>query len=62
MSLHDVRGRLVRRFGLGPSTTTIRWDGNGDDGRPLPAGVYFLGLRDASGRPLGMERRVTLIR
>lgn len=41
----DLQGRTVRVLVHGPlarGTTTLNWDGRGDNGRPLGAGVYFL--------------------
>jgi hypothetical protein len=43
MTLFDVGGREVRTLYEGPAaagTHEVRWDGNGDPGRRLPAGVY----------------------
>jgi|GEM_PF-6554356 len=41
----DTAGRLVRR--LSPAGRgVVLWDGRGADGRRVPAGVYFLRLRD----------------
>jgi len=45
VTVHDVRGRLVRRLGEGES----RWDGRADDGSVVPAGVYWIRLETASG-------------
>jgi agmatine/peptidylarginine deiminase len=50
LAVYDVRGRLVRRLvdGQRPAgATEIDWDGRDDDGRPVPAGVYFFRLRAA---------------
>jgi hypothetical protein len=47
VTLHDVGGRRVRtlhgmvRAGVGQ----VHWDGRGDDGRTVAAGVYFARLR-----------------
>ncbi len=42
----DVTGRRVARVGevalSGAGSGVLRWDGRGDDGRPAPAGVYWL--------------------
>jgi FlgD Ig-like domain/Abnormal spindle-like microcephaly-assoc'd, ASPM-SPD-2-Hydin/HYDIN/CFA65/VesB-like, Ig-like domain len=48
LTVHDVRGRVVRRLaadaaGAGPRET--RWDGRGGDGRSVAAGIYFVVLR-----------------
>ncbi len=44
LDLHDVRGALVRRLldedrPAGPSS--VAWDGRDDNGRAVPAGLYF---------------------
>lgn len=47
LAVYDLRGRLVRqlRTDTGPSGAgEIGWDGRGDDGRDLPAGVYMVRL------------------
>ncbi len=48
ISIHDADGRLVRRWA--PATWDagcgrIRWDGRAQDGRVLPAGVYWARCR-----------------
>jgi flagellar hook assembly protein FlgD len=43
----DIQGRRVRtlvRGVLPAGRTTALWDGRGDDGRPVPSGVYFVRL------------------
>lgn len=51
--IHDLTGRLVRRFSANANGRVI-WDGRDDDGSLVPAGVYFVhargGGRDASAR------------
>jgi hypothetical protein len=43
VSVHDVQGRLVRRWTPTPDARSrISWDGRRDDGRPVASGVYFL--------------------
>jgi glucose/arabinose dehydrogenase len=63
MDLYDVRGRLVRRLlapGLQPAGPhTENWDGRDQDGRSVPAGLYFVRL-SVNGK--FFERRVPLIR
>ncbi len=62
VAVHDLAGRVVAR----PDVVELRsglssglWHGTGDDGRPLPGGVYFV---VASG-PAGEARAlVTLVR
>jgi hypothetical protein len=55
VAVHDARGRRVtvlldaeQPAGLG----SARWDGRADDGRILPAGVYFATVRGPGGRAL----------
>jgi flagellar hook assembly protein FlgD len=58
----DVRGARVRsltRIGLEVGTHTITWDGRDAAGRRVPAGVYFLALRD--GRS-SVGQRVVIVR
>lgn len=48
IDVHDVMGRTVRRLvsgaaGIG-AAFEARWDGRGDNGARLPAGVYYLTL------------------
>jgi hypothetical protein len=45
LTVHDVRGRVVRRLGTGAE----RWDGRSDDGAPVPAGVYWVRLETPAG-------------
>ncbi len=44
----DVKGRTVKRLAVGPSLTAgehaLRWDGRDDEGRRVPAGLYFVQL------------------
>ncbi|WP_412062854.1 lamin tail domain-containing protein [Rubrivirga sp. IMCC45206] len=43
--VYDGGGRLVRELEpgrLSGSTATLTWDGTGDDGRPLRAGIYIV--------------------
>jgi hypothetical protein len=46
LAIYDVRGRLVRDLGITRqrelSTFNRSWSGIRADGRPAPAGVYFL--------------------
>src|SRR5262245_29994029 len=44
-SVYDLSGRLVRTVHRGPITrglTTVSWDGRGEGGERMPAGVYVL--------------------
>lgn len=63
LTLHDATGRLVWRRGLGglAGTTVMSWDGLGSDGRPVPAGVYFLGISTPGDTGPG-TRRMKLLR
>lgn len=48
----DLRGRTVRILHSGPlarGVTSLAWDGRGDGGQPLGAGVYFVRLSTAVG-------------
>jgi len=62
----DVMGRRVRQVlkrELEPGAHQARWDGTGDDGARLPAGVYYAVLRVAGAS--GSEdsvRKLTLLR
>ncbi|MEO5618226.1 MAG: FlgD immunoglobulin-like domain containing protein [Candidatus Eisenbacteria bacterium] len=57
----DARGRRVASGAAGKGATgQWSWSGTGDDGRALPAGVYFVRARDAAGR--AASARVTLVR
>jgi len=52
LDVHDVQGRRLRRLFAGqalPGRHLVHWNGAGDDGQPLPAGVYFVRLQ-TSGR------------
>jgi hypothetical protein len=40
VEVFDSSGRLVRRLGTGPGA--LHWDGQGLDGRPVPAGCYVV--------------------
>jgi len=57
----DARGRRVSSgaAGIGASGRWS-WNGAGDDGRALPAGLYFVRARDGAGRLA--STRVTLVR
>jgi hypothetical protein len=51
LAVYDVRGRQLRTlpFGAGAASgVEVRWDGRTDDGRPVPAGVYFMRLLDGA--------------
>jgi flagellar hook assembly protein FlgD len=54
LRLYDIAGREVRTLENGMGTAgwhTLRWDGRGDAGQKLGAGVFFLRL-EAEGRTL----------
>jgi glucose/arabinose dehydrogenase len=62
-SIHDASGRLVRTLrgeAAAPGPAGLRWDGTGDDGRPLAAGVYLVRVETASGA--ARTAKVTLVR
>jgi flagellar hook assembly protein FlgD len=61
VDVYDVSGRRIRSLARGrfpAGTHTISWDGRGEDGRPVPAGVYF--LRGRAG--VAFTRKVVRIR
>lgn len=65
ITIHDLRGRAVRRLVLGAlaagsyrTGATVQWDGRDDDGRRLPGGVYFARLWLDDGVAAGEVRRV----
>ena len=53
LTIHDVRGALVREIDLGHRAAgwystnegAARWDGRGQRGEPLASGVYFARLQ-----------------
>ncbi len=50
--IHDVLGRVVRRFEAGwfpPGQRQLTWDGRGDSGEILPPGLYFARLVTPAG-------------
>jgi hypothetical protein len=63
MGVHDIAGRLVRKLDLGTLPAgrhRTLWDGRGDSGAPVPAGVYIVTFA-VDGRAQG-ARRVTMLR
>ncbi len=53
MTVYDGLGRLVRTVARGRSAAgrhSVTWDGRRSDGRPVPAGVYYLRLETPAGR------------
>ena len=47
ISLHDVRGRLVKRWRLpAGAPSSVSWDGRQGDGRVVASGVYFLSVEN----------------
>ena len=59
LELRGPDGRLVQRFPAALSGADLRWDGHDAQGRPVPAGVYWVTLRRA-GELLGSRRVVWL--
>ena len=62
LTVHDVRGRLVRTLvdGRMPAgTRSVEWDGRDDAGRPLAGGAYVARLVH-DGRPV-MSRKVVML-
>ncbi len=63
LDIYDVTGRLVRRLLAGPVGTgrqSVDWDGRGQDGRGVGAGVYF--ARIAIGGDFTATQKLTLLR
>lgn len=61
LGIYDLNGRLVRTLikGQRPAANySILWDGNNQDGRTVPAGVYFLRL--AAGRKHECARMIRI--
>jgi hypothetical protein len=62
ITIVTVRGEVVKEMRyehLGTGDHRIAWDGRGENGAPLPSGVYFCRVRT----PNGVEsRRMTLLR
>lgn len=50
LELFDPSGRRIRNLGrfADPGEHRLDWDGRDREGRPLPAGVYFLRLRNGA--------------
>jgi len=62
ITVHDVRGRLVRTVvdGLvGDGEHVIQWDGRGEGGVRAPAGMYFINLQTAQASRV---QRVVMVR
>lgn len=62
LEILDSSGRRIRTLQLGPlpsGVTRVTWDGRGDDGNPIAAGVY-LGRLVAEGRGPEVRRIVRL--
>jgi len=59
LDVYSVRGSRVLSLSLGAAGATT-WDLNDDRGRPVPAGIYFIGLTSASRH--GETRRVVVMR
>jgi hypothetical protein len=56
LGVYDVAGRRVRTLAsgrMGAGSHVLRWDGRGEDGRRVAAGVYLLRLAVESGRETG---------
>lgn len=57
--VHDVQGRVVRKFPVEAEDRELTWDGRDHHGNRLPGGVYFLRL---TGARRSASERVTLLR
>ena len=61
VSIHDVRGRLVRHVtraasGSGSGPASLVWDGRDEAGSGVPAGVYFVVARAGTTGPVTSKR------
>ena len=62
LRVYDVAGRCLRTVVDGPrpgGRQTVQWDGRGDDGVEVPAGVYFYQVEVGGERVRG---RVVVVR
>lgn len=63
LRIFDLQGRVVRELEAGAPQTqgshSLRWDGHGDFGQPLPSGVYYCRL-DAAGQT--QTRKMLLVK
>jgi hypothetical protein len=61
VTIHDLGGRLIRRFeGLAPEgTARVLWDGTDDQRKPVAPGVYFYRVRTGD---LEISKRMVLMR
>lgn len=53
LTVYDASGRAVRTLADGPlsgGAHTMAWDGRAEDGRSVPAGVYFVDVRSGAHR------------
>ena len=57
LDVHDVSGRLVRHI-AGDAGAGFVWDGRGENGLPLPAGVYLYRVVTARGTWSGRSVRI----
>ncbi len=60
--VYDVQGRVVAHLADGERAAgwhAVDWSGTGDDGRPVPAGVYFVRLEAG---PAQETKRVVILR
>jgi hypothetical protein len=62
LTIHDTRGRLVRRLPLVQGKMRLEWDGTDEFGHRVPAGTYFVHPRDDRDRPVGETQRIVLLR
>jgi hypothetical protein len=60
VEIYRVDGRRIRSAAVGPNERSFLWDGRSDAGVQQPAGLYFVRLRDASGRVLGSRKVLRL--
>ncbi|MCK4307933.1 T9SS type A sorting domain-containing protein [candidate division WOR-3 bacterium] len=47
LEIHDISGRIVRKLSISnkqSAISNVKWDGKGEEGIPLPGGIYFAKL------------------
>ena len=62
VDVFDIAGRRVRQLvdgSLAPGEHRLSWDGRGEDGAPVGAGVFFVRARGAG---LDVERKFVRLR
>jgi hypothetical protein len=57
--IYDIQGKLINEFDYSDGETTITWDGQDRDGRPITSGTYFL---EAKGGDTSKRIRVVYVK